>query len=234
MVCPTLPVAAPVRTTRAASWEVWQRPRAPAAEVVVVGCPEVVVVTAALVVVVALAFVVLVVPAWAVLAGAEEGVELATDELGTEEDRGPVAPPHAARPRPAAPSTIGRQMFTERRTPLRPPRSATGSIRRPQRGPLSCLRGLSCSRLLARVARPAATTDRVWAGSMTASTRPRSAATHGVRKASRYSSSRLARVLASWRRLRTWAAPLAPITAISALGQARQRSDPIPLESITM
>jgi hypothetical protein len=133
MVCPTLPAAAPVCTSRAPSWEVWQRPRAaPETEVVVVACPEVVVVVAALVVVVVgLALVVLVVPAaLAVLAGAEEGVELGTDELGTEEVEGRVVPPQALRLRATAPSTIGRQMLTERRTPLRPPRFEEGSIRR--------------------------------------------------------------------------------------------------------
>ena len=60
---------------------------------------------------------------------------------------------------------------------------------------------------------------------------PRSAARYGFSNASRYSatSSGSLRPL-----LRIATAPAAPITAISALGHATQRSLPMPRESMTM
>ncbi len=92
----------------------------------------------------------------------------------------------------------------------------------------------SRSRLLESISNDRWTTWRVSSGAITASTKPRSAATQGVRYRSEYSASSSGSSAGSARRCRIWTAPRDPMTATSALGQARQMSLPIPFESRTM
>ena len=76
---------------------------------------------------------------------------------------------------------------------------------------------------------------RVSCGRMTSSMKPRAPATNGLAKRSLYSASRAASLTGSFLSSRKMisTAPLAPITAISALGQARFTSPRRCLELIT-
>src|SRR5215217_3354535 len=93
---------------------------------------------------------------------------------------------------------------------------------RRHRGTLPCLRHGFSSFLFSRVASALQTRRRVPCGMITSSMKPRLAATNGLANFSRYSSVRLAILAASpmSERKMISTAPLAPMTAISAPGQA--------------
>src|SRR5450755_817162 len=109
---------------------------------------------------------------------------------------------------------------------------------RPHSGIRPCFFGGRGSRLADRFSNARASLRRVSEGSMMSSTRPRAAETYGVENVSRYSCTSSAflatgsSAAAISLRKTTPAAPWAPITAISAVGQANTRSAPRSLPHI--
>eukprot|EP00668_Euglena_longa_P043356 GGOE01057590.1.p1 GENE.GGOE01057590.1~~GGOE01057590.1.p1 ORF type:complete len:120 (+),score=8.04 GGOE01057590.1:348-707(+) len=87
-------------------------------------------------------------------------------------------------------------------------------------GMLQCRRGGFSMRLVSRRARSSQRRKRVVSGAMTESMKPRLAASVGVQKWSLYFWVSSAIFSGDWPRNRILQAPAAPITAISAVGQA--------------
>ena len=97
-------------------------------------------------------------------------------------------------------------------------------------GILPCFFGARFSRLLASIAKALITAGRVCFGSITTSTKPRSAALYGVANSSTYLAV-LASLSSSFLKI-ILAAPAGPITAISDVGQAYTWSAPKSWEHI--